>query len=63
MKLESTRIKKVVEIFSKYKFERILDVGCGDGSLSLILADVSNANSIYGIDIVEKNVKSSLKKG
>jgi methionine biosynthesis protein MetW len=63
MKLESTRIKRVVEIFSKYKFDRILDIGCGDGTISMMLADVSNASSIYGIDIAEENVKSALKKG
>jgi len=63
MKLESTRIKKVVEIFQKYKFDCILDVGCRDGTISVALADVSNASSIYGIDIVEENVKSALKRG
>ena len=63
MKFENTRIQKIVEIFTKYKFDRILDVGCGDGAISVLLSDASNAESIYGIDIVEENVKFALKKG
>jgi 2-polyprenyl-3-methyl-5-hydroxy-6-metoxy-1,4-benzoquinol methylase len=28
------RQRKVLEIFSSYHFERILDVGCGDGNFT-----------------------------
>jgi 2-polyprenyl-3-methyl-5-hydroxy-6-metoxy-1,4-benzoquinol methylase len=28
------RQRKVLEIFSSYQFERILDVGCGDGNFT-----------------------------
>jgi len=31
------RHKKVLNIFSRYKFERILDVGCGDGNFSMLI--------------------------
>lgn len=50
---ESTddRYRKVAEIFGKNKFDRILDVGCGDGSFSVRLKEVSNAREVYGIEI------------
>jgi len=31
------RHRKVLEIFSKYRFKNILDVGCGDGSFTLLI--------------------------
>lgn len=57
------RQKKVLEIFSNYNFNRILDVGCGDGNYSLLLKDASNAKEVYGIDITEKCIKAAKKKG
>jgi len=40
----------------------ILDLGCGDGELLLLLKNKKNAK-VKGIDIDEKKVISSLKKG
>ena len=31
------RHKKVLDIFSRCRFERILDVGCGDGNFSMLI--------------------------
>ncbi|MCL0089688.1 methyltransferase domain-containing protein, partial [Dehalococcoidia bacterium] len=55
--------KRVLEIFSKYKFDRILDVGCGDGNFSILLKDASNAKEVYGIEISEKGVESARRNG
>jgi len=57
------RAKKVTKIFSEYKFNKILDIGCSDCSFSVILKNVSNADAVYGIDIYEDAVKWGLDKG
>lgn len=57
------RYKKVLEIFSKYKFERILDIGCGDGNFSILLAKACEAKEVYGIEISEKGVELARKNG
>ncbi len=55
--------KRVLGIFSKYKFDRVLDVGCGDGNFSILLKDASNAKEVYGIEISEKGVESAKRNG
>jgi len=55
--------KKVLEIFSRYKFERILDVGCGDGNFSVLLKEACKAKEVYGIEISEKGAKLARKNG
>jgi len=44
------RGKKVIDIFSRYKFDRILDIGCGDGNFTMLIAKACNAREVYGID-------------
>jgi len=61
-KLED-RYKKVLKIFSKYRFERILDVGCGDGNFSVLLKEASKAKEVYGIEISEKGVECAIRNG
>ena len=36
-----TRLKKVLKVYSAYNFDRILDVGCGDGCFAKLLGEVS----------------------
>lgn len=57
------RHKKVLGIFSTYKFNRILDVGCGDGNFSKLLKDACEAKEVYGIETSEKGVKLAKKNG
>lgn len=57
------RAKKVAKIFSEYKFNKILDIGCSDCSFSVILKNVSNADEVYGIDVYENAVKCGLERG
>ena len=57
------RHKKVLDIFSRYKFERILDVGCGDGNFSVLLKEACKAKEVYGIEISEKGVEMARKNG
>ncbi|MBT9150492.1 MAG: putative S-adenosylmethionine-dependent methyltransferase [candidate division WS2 bacterium] len=57
------RHKKVLTIFSKHRFDRILDVGCGDGNFSIMLKEACNAKEVYGIEISEKGVESAKRNG
>jgi SAM-dependent methyltransferase len=54
---------KVLKIFSKRDFYRILDIGHGDGNFSVLLRKVSNAREIYGVDCSPEAVRSAAKKG
>mgnify|MGYP000008674665 CR=1 FL=1 len=57
------RHKKVLDIFSRYKFEKILDVGCGDGNFSVLLKEACKAKEVYGIEISEKGAELARKNG
>lgn len=54
---------EVLKIFSRYKFNRILDVGCADGNFSILLKEACNAKEVYGIEIAEKGVKLARNNG
>ena len=55
--------KYVLEIFSRHKFDKILDVGCADGHFSIVLKEVSDAKEVCGIEISEKGVESAKRNG
>ncbi len=57
------RGKKVINIFSRYKFLRILDIGCGDGNFSVLLKEACGAKEVYGIEISKKGVESARNNG
>ncbi len=59
----SDRHRKVLEIFSHYRFERILDIGCGDGNFTALVGKACGAKEVYGVDISEKGVEMAKKKG
>lgn len=58
-----TRLKKVLKVFSGYNFDRILDVGCGDGYFAKLLGEVSEAKEVYGIEISSEAVELAVKNG
>jgi ubiquinone/menaquinone biosynthesis C-methylase UbiE len=45
------------------KFDRILDVGCGDGNFSILLKEISGAKEVYGIEMSIKGMESARKNG
>lgn len=57
------RHKKVVKIFSRYRFNNILDVGCGDGNFSIVIRDACQARVVYGIEATEKGVELAQENG
>lgn len=57
------RHKKVLEIFSRHKFDKILDVGCGDGNFTKLIAKACRAKEVYGIDVSERAIKIAKNNG
>jgi len=54
---------KALEIFSKHRFDKILDVGCGNGNITLLLKEACKAEEAYGIDVSEEGVRSAREMG
>ena len=57
------RQRKVLDILSRYKFDRILDVGCGDGNFVISVAKACRTKEVYGVEISEKGVEMARKNG
>jgi ubiquinone/menaquinone biosynthesis C-methylase UbiE len=57
------RHRKVLEILLKYELERILDVGCGDGNFTMLMAKTCKAREVYGVEIAKGGVETARKNG
>ena len=60
---DQDRVNKVVSLFSKHEANRLLDIGCGDGSLTLLLKEKAGAKEAFGIEISSEGMKAAQKKG
>jgi methionine biosynthesis protein MetW len=63
----SSRHQKVLEIAAKYcsgsQISRVLDIGCLDGTFSMMLGRQLMAREVYGVDISQANVENAQAKG
>jgi SAM-dependent methyltransferase len=57
------RVMKVLQLASGLTAEKLLDIGCGDGSLSLALRTALSAKEVFGIEISAKGVEEAREKG
>jgi methionine biosynthesis protein MetW len=59
------RIRKAARLFQKHlgRAERLLDVGCGVGTVGLYLQRVLAAKEVYGVEISESRVAAARRKG
>lgn len=51
------------KIVSKKNIKRFLDLGCGDGKLTIEFASVAKAREIYGIEFVDKAREKAKTRG
>lgn len=58
------RIKKVSRILSQFQgSKRFLDIGCGDGSLTLFFKDAMGGPEVYGVETSDSAVELAKEKG
>jgi len=60
---QEDRITKLTKMLKGCSFEKFLDIGCGDGSLTLFLAKLVKAKDIKAIEISEDGARKAREKG
>ncbi|WP_436344069.1 class I SAM-dependent methyltransferase [Natronorubrum sp. FCH18a] len=60
---QTNREPRLLTVYSDYTFDRILDVGCGDGELTMRIGKSCGAFDIFGVDISRGSVKSAQNRG
>ena len=60
-----TRIDRSLKIFAALKQDvtRLLDIGCNDGAIALLLKHACNADEVYGIDLDNDSISLAKEKG
>ena len=62
--VDSYRITKVIKLLEQEsKGGRLLDLGCCEGSMTVILRDAVLASETYGVDLIKERVEESAQKG
>ena len=57
------RFQRVLELACQIKGERFLDIGCGDGSFTLLLKNAIEAKEVFGLEIAPEAVALAQEKG
>ncbi len=60
---QEARFADVEAIFRSLKGGKLLDVGCGDGAFTTVLAKAMNAQEAFGIELSKDGVRSARSKG
>jgi len=56
-------IKKILGLVRGMDAESVLDIGCGGGEITKIIADAVGAKTVVGVDISRKQLARASKKG
>lgn len=56
------RVAKVLQLASTLTAEKLLDIGCGDGSMSLALKNALGAKEVFGIETSAKGAQEAERK-
>ena len=57
------RVVKLLQLASSLSAEKLLDIGCGDGSMSLALKKALGAKEVFGIEISRQGAEEAREKG
>ncbi|MEE9323353.1 MAG: class I SAM-dependent methyltransferase [Candidatus Aenigmarchaeota archaeon] len=61
-KIQKKKISIVLNLLEKHENGKVLDVGCGDGLISSLIATATGAK-VYGVDISSEAVSKARKRG
>jgi len=61
-RIQGKKIKSALKLFESHKNGKILDIGCGDGFISSLIASRTGAK-MYGVDISATSISNARKKG
>jgi methionine biosynthesis protein MetW len=61
--LSEERVVRCLRIFQRLSCERLLDIGCGDGSITVALKGAARALDAYGVDIASSAVDIARERG
>jgi 2-polyprenyl-3-methyl-5-hydroxy-6-metoxy-1,4-benzoquinol methylase len=61
-KIQRKKIYTVLSLSEKHEKGKVLDVGCGDGLISTLIANATGAK-VYGVDISPRAVEKARKRG
>jgi len=61
----SSKISAVLKMIAKHvhKVRSYLDLGCSDGSLTILVARAVNADRVFGIDVDSRALQEAFRKG
>lgn len=59
----TNREPRLRAVYSEYSFDRLLDVGCGDGALTVRIGDACGATDVYGVDISQSSIRAARSRG
>lgn len=54
---------KALQLINKCEVDRILDIGCGLGGISRLVADLLSASEVYGVDMDSERLKVAESRG
>jgi 2-polyprenyl-3-methyl-5-hydroxy-6-metoxy-1,4-benzoquinol methylase len=57
------KIEKILKMFKDVRAEKILDIGCGDGTITKEIADTVGAKTVVGVDLSKRQLSQAKKKG
>ena len=61
--IEDEILRKITDLIPKRGLKRLLDIGCGDGRLTMILKDRLDIEEVYGVDKNEHAIERARKFG
>jgi ubiquinone/menaquinone biosynthesis C-methylase UbiE len=63
LSLSEPRLKQVMDLIRKSRAQNLLDIGCGDGSLSIAMKNALSASEVYGVEISTEAVEQAQERG
>ena len=64
-KNSSVQLKAADDLINNVSFigdEDVLDIGCGDGKITLMLSEIANRGSVLGVDLSDEMIEFAKKK-